>query len=56
VDFLDSVHQLRGRTEVLGPFEPPPAEPEAIERAIEGWRATMIEHLAKMRANAASHV
>jgi len=55
VDFLDSVHRLRGRTEVLGPFEPPPPEPEAIERAIAGWRAAMTDHLAKMRASASSH-
>lgn len=51
VDFLVNVHTVRGRVDVLGPFEPP-ADPAQLPAAIEGWRQAMIEHLARMREGA----
>lgn len=47
-DFLANVPRLRGRTEVLGPFEAP-ERAEEIDAAVECWRQTMLEHLAAMR-------
>jgi 1-acyl-sn-glycerol-3-phosphate acyltransferase len=52
VDFLVNVHTIRGRVDVLGPFEPP-RDPAELPAAIEGWRQAMIEHLAKMREGSA---
>ncbi len=47
-DFLANIPHLRGRTEVLGPFEPP-ERPEQIAAALAGWREKMAEQLARMR-------
>lgn len=54
IDFLANVPHIRGRTEVLGPFEAPP-EVERIPEAIQGWRSVMAEHLAEMRRRGAAH-
>jgi 1-acyl-sn-glycerol-3-phosphate acyltransferase len=51
-DFAFRVHRLHGETEVLGPFQPPAAAAE-IPAFVERMRATMIEHLAVMRARGA---
>jgi 1-acyl-sn-glycerol-3-phosphate acyltransferase len=48
-DFLANAPHIRGRTEVLGPFEAP-ERPEQIAEALAGWRLTMAEQLARMRA------
>lgn len=54
VDFLANVPHIRGRTEVLGPFEAPSAAgPEALEAAIAEWRAKMAAQLVAMRRRAA---
>jgi 1-acyl-sn-glycerol-3-phosphate acyltransferase len=53
VDFIFGVAQIRGETEVLGPFEPPAAD-EALPAFVEGLRDTMIAHLAQMRRNHAA--
>lgn len=47
-DFLANVPHVRGRTEVLGPFQPPEKD-EQIEPAIEGWRRLMADQLQRMR-------
>jgi 1-acyl-sn-glycerol-3-phosphate acyltransferase len=52
VDFLVNAHLVRGRVEVLGPFEPP-EDPAALPAAIEAWRQAMIDHLARARGAAA---
>jgi 1-acyl-sn-glycerol-3-phosphate acyltransferase len=49
VDFAFRVHRLQGETEVLGPFQPPATTAE-IPVFVERMRATMIDHLAQMRA------
>lgn len=53
VDFVFSVHRLRVRTELLGTFEAPKAE-EEIPAFMQELRERMREHLARMRADAAS--
>lgn len=53
VDFLFNVHRLRVRTEVLGLYEPPGEEGE-IPAFMQEIRDRMRDHLAKMRADAAS--
>lgn len=52
-DFLAKVPHLRGRTEVLGPFEPP-QRPEEIEAAIESWRQRIAGRLAELRRGEAA--
>jgi len=49
VDFLANVNRLRGRAEVLGPFEPP-ADPQLLPAFLSEQRATMVRHLEQMRA------
>jgi 1-acyl-sn-glycerol-3-phosphate acyltransferase len=48
VDFLAGLHLLRGRTEVLGPFQPP-ADPAEHVVFLEALRGTMASHLKAMR-------
>jgi 1-acyl-sn-glycerol-3-phosphate acyltransferase len=48
VDFVFNVHRLRGRTEVLGPFQPPEA-PEQIEGFIAAMRDTIASRLRELR-------
>jgi 1-acyl-sn-glycerol-3-phosphate acyltransferase len=48
VDFMLSVGTIRGRTEVLGPFEPP-ADLEALPAFVDELRQRMVERLAQMR-------
>ena len=48
LDFLSKVPQLRGETEVLGPFEPPAAEQE-LPAFVEQARERIIHHLREMR-------
>jgi 1-acyl-sn-glycerol-3-phosphate acyltransferase len=48
VDFALRVHQLRGETEVLGPFEPP-GDPAELPAFLERLRGAMVGHLAEMR-------
>ncbi len=47
VDFVFKVHLIQGRTEVLGPFDPP--APDRIGPFLEGMRGRMEERLALMR-------
>jgi 1-acyl-sn-glycerol-3-phosphate acyltransferase len=47
-DVVRNVHRMQGRTEVLGPFNPP-ADEAAIPAFVESLQATMVEHLAQMR-------
>jgi 1-acyl-sn-glycerol-3-phosphate acyltransferase len=49
-DFLFKIHEIRGRTEVLGPFRM--AEGETAVPFLERMRQTMVDHLATMRAAA----
>jgi 1-acyl-sn-glycerol-3-phosphate acyltransferase len=49
VDFVFGVGTIRGRTEVLGLFEPPAAT-DALPAFVEGLRETMVAHLARTRA------
>lgn len=51
VDFFFGIHALRVRTDVLESVEPP-ASPEEIPAFLQGLRAHMEEHLARMRADA----
>jgi hypothetical protein len=48
VDSLFNVHKIRGRTEVMGPFECP-AEPAEIPVFIESLREEMVARLREMR-------
>ncbi len=48
-DFVFHAGTLRGRTEVLGPFEPP-ADKAELTAFVEHLRDTMVAHLAAMRA------
>ena len=48
VDFVLNVHEMRGETEILGPFTPP-EDPDAIPAFIDSLRDTMVGHLAQMR-------
>jgi 1-acyl-sn-glycerol-3-phosphate acyltransferase len=52
-DFVFGVGKIRGRTEVLGPFEPP-ADKEALPAFVDGLRDTMVERLAHMRRDDAA--
>jgi 1-acyl-sn-glycerol-3-phosphate acyltransferase len=51
VDFLFNIHLLRVRTDALERVEPP-ANPEDVPAFLQGLRARMEEHLARMRADA----
>jgi 1-acyl-sn-glycerol-3-phosphate acyltransferase len=48
VDFILTVHRIRGETEVLGPFESPESHSE-IPEFIDQLRAKMVERLEDMR-------
>jgi len=48
VDSLFNVNKIRGRTEVMGPFESP-ADADQIPAFVEGLREKMVERLAEMR-------
>lgn len=54
IDFLANVSHLRGRSEVLGPFEPP-ADPEQHHAFLLEMRATMVRQLEQMRARTDAH-
>jgi 1-acyl-sn-glycerol-3-phosphate acyltransferase len=47
-DFLFRIHQIAGRTEVLGPFDPP-AEDAEVPAFVERMRETMRAKLEEMR-------
>jgi len=47
-DFFLGIHRIEGRTEVLGPFDPPAAEDE-VTAFLERMRETMISKLEEMR-------
>jgi 1-acyl-sn-glycerol-3-phosphate acyltransferase len=47
-DFLFRVHKIDGRTEVLGPFDPPADEAE-VPAFVERMRETMLAKLEEMR-------
>lgn len=47
-DFFVGVHRLRGRTEVLGPFDPP-ADATQHAAFLDSLRETMVRHLRAMR-------
>jgi hypothetical protein len=49
LDFVLGVGKIRGETEVLGPFEPPGEDTDALPGFVESLRETMIAHLAQMR-------
>ena len=51
VDFLFNIHLLRVRTDALERVEPP-ANPDDVPAFMQGLRARMEEHLARMRADA----
>ncbi len=46
-DFLFNVHRIDGRTEVLGPFDPPAGG--SMSDFVEELRGRMVDHLASMR-------
>ena len=48
VDVALNVHEMRGETELLGPFTPP-EDAAALPAFIEGLRETMVGHLTRMR-------
>jgi hypothetical protein len=52
LDFVFKVHEIRGETEVLGPFEPPES-PASIPGFAARMREVMVAHLAQMRGRAA---
>lgn len=47
-DFVFNVHRLRGETEILGPFAPPPDE-AALPAFVDSLRDTIVGRLARMR-------
>jgi len=47
-DFVVGIHRIDGRTEVLGPFDPPTAEAE-VTAFVERMRETMLAKLEEMR-------
>ena len=53
VDFLFGVGEIRGETEVLGPFSPP-AEADALPAFLAALRETMVGHLGVMRGRHAA--
>lgn len=48
-DFFFRIHRIDGRTEVLGPFEPPASDAE-VPDFVERMRETMLAKLEEMRA------
>ncbi len=52
-DFLANVPRLRGETEILGPFEPPPADAD-LPGFVEDLRRRIAERLAERRRLAAA--
>ncbi len=48
VDFVFNIHRVHGRTEVMGPFEPP-AENDALPAFLSACRDRMIARLEEMR-------
>jgi 1-acyl-sn-glycerol-3-phosphate acyltransferase len=51
VDFVRGVPDIRGETEVLGPFEPPASDAE-LPAFVQGLRDRLAGHLALMRTRA----
>jgi 1-acyl-sn-glycerol-3-phosphate acyltransferase len=49
VDFILNIHAVRGRAEVLGPFQPPESE-DGIPDFIADLRERMETHLESMRS------
>jgi 1-acyl-sn-glycerol-3-phosphate acyltransferase len=47
-DLVFKVHEIHGRTEVIGPF-PAPEAASALPAFVESLRAAMVEHLESMR-------
>ena len=47
-DFVVGIHRIDGRSEVLGPFDPPTAEAE-VTAFVERMRETMLAKLEEMR-------
>jgi 1-acyl-sn-glycerol-3-phosphate acyltransferase len=47
-DFIFAIHRIDGKTEVLGPFDPPPADAD-LPAFVERMRETMQAKLAEMR-------
>ena len=47
-DFVFGIHKIDGRTEVLGPFDPPAEEAE-VPAFVERMRERMVGHLEAMR-------
>jgi 1-acyl-sn-glycerol-3-phosphate acyltransferase len=47
-DFLFRIHEIDGRTEVLGPFDPPPTDAE-VPAFMERMREMMLRTLEEMR-------
>jgi 1-acyl-sn-glycerol-3-phosphate acyltransferase len=48
VDFVSSVPQIRGETEVLGPFQPPDSDDE-LPAFLQELHGRLVDHLAAMR-------
>ena len=53
LDFAFNVYRIRGVSEVLGPFDPPPADAD-VPAFVEGLRGKMLERLAELRRDAAA--
>jgi hypothetical protein len=51
VDFVTSIPDIRGETEVLGPFAPPASDDE-LPAFLQDLRGRLVEHLALMRTRA----
>jgi 1-acyl-sn-glycerol-3-phosphate acyltransferase len=49
-DFVFNIHAIRGRSEVLGPFEAP-VDPHQLGSFVDTMREKMVAHLERMRAN-----
>jgi 1-acyl-sn-glycerol-3-phosphate acyltransferase len=48
VDFVSSIPEIRGETEVLGPFQPPESDDE-LPAFLQQLHGRLVEHLAAMR-------
>lgn len=48
IDFVRNVHRIRGRTELVGRYEPP-ADAEQLPAFIDGLHADLVAHLEGMR-------
>lgn len=51
VDFVLGVHLMQGRTEVLGPYDPP-ADEALLPAFVEELRTRIVDHLGAMRGGA----